>query len=52
MKTLFIASTSHCDAKFEQILQKGLWHTITAGDPDENIDLVFQDAIQWVLNRI
>jgi len=33
-------------------LYKGMWHTITAGEPDHNIDLVFNDAIKWVIDRL
>jgi acylglycerol lipase len=33
-------------------LYDGLWHAITSGEEDEDIDLVFNDAIQWVLQRV
>ena len=29
-----------------------MWHCITVGEADEDIDLVFKDAIAWVLARI
>lgn len=33
-------------------LYDGLWHAITSGEEDEDIDLVFSDAIKWVLHRV
>lgn len=32
-------------------LYDGMWHAITSGEADEDIDLVFNDAIAWVLAR-
>jgi hypothetical protein len=28
-----------------------MWHSLTSGEPDENIDRVFQDCIEWILKR-
>ena len=33
-------------------LYDGMWHTITSGEPEENINLVFTDAIAWIIERI
>ncbi len=32
-------------------LYDDMWHTITSGEPDEYIDMVFNDAIEWILAR-
>lgn len=32
-------------------LYDGMWHGLTSTEPDENIDKVFHDAIQWILAR-
>ena len=32
-------------------LYEGMWHSLTSGEPDENIDRVFDDCIQWILQR-
>ncbi|GAX25256.1 hypothetical protein FisN_5Lh338 [Fistulifera solaris] len=32
-------------------LYDGMWHGLTSTEPDENIDLVFSDAIAWILQR-
>lgn len=32
-------------------LYDDMWHTITSGEPDEYIDMVFNDAIDWILAR-
>jgi len=32
-------------------LYKGMYHNLTAGETDENIEIVFNDAISWVLER-
>lgn len=32
-------------------LYEGMWHGLTSTEPDENIDLVFGDAIEWILAR-
>jgi alpha-beta hydrolase superfamily lysophospholipase len=32
-------------------LYEGMWHSLTSGEPDENIDRVFQDCIEWILKR-
>ena len=28
-----------------------MYHNLTAGETDENIEIVFNDAISWVLER-
>lgn len=33
-------------------LYPGMWHALTTGEPDANIDLVFGDVIQWIRERI
>lgn len=33
-------------------LYDGLWHAITTGEEDEDIDRVFNDSIKWVLDRV
>lgn len=32
-------------------LYDGLWHALTAGETNENIDMVFNDIIQWIVQR-
>jgi len=32
-------------------LYDGMWHSINVGESDENLDIVFQDAIEWILKR-
>lgn len=32
-------------------LYGGMWHALTSGEPDENIDLVFADVIDWISER-
>jgi caffeoylshikimate esterase len=32
-------------------LYPGMWHGLTAGEPDENIELVFGDIISWLDKR-
>lgn len=32
-------------------LYEGMWHALTSGEPDENIDRVFKDCIDWILER-
>lgn len=32
-------------------LYADMWHALTFGEPDENIDIVFSDVIQWILAR-
>ncbi|KAL6500315.1 hypothetical protein OROHE_025681 [Orobanche hederae] len=29
-------------------LYPGMWHALTAGEPDDNIDIVFSDIISWL----
>jgi acylglycerol lipase len=48
-KALYDESKSH-DKTLK--LYEGMWHTITSGEPDDGIDLVFHDAISWVRARI
>jgi len=33
------------------ILYPGMWHALTLGEPDESIDLVYNDCIKWILDR-
>jgi len=32
-------------------LYEGMWHNLTCGEPDENVDRVFNDVIEWILER-
>jgi acylglycerol lipase len=32
-------------------LYDGMWHSLTTGESDENIDLVFRDIIEWIMER-
>lgn len=32
-------------------LYPGMWHGLTAGEPDENIEVVFSDIISWLDTR-
>ncbi|XP_025634517.1 caffeoylshikimate esterase [Arachis hypogaea] len=32
-------------------LYPGMWHGLTSGEPDENIDIVFKDIISWLDNH-
>jgi len=33
-------------------LYEGMWHTLTSGEPSENIDIVFNDIISWIDKRL
>lgn len=33
-------------------LYEGMWHNLTTGEPDENIDRVYGDIISWIQERI
>ncbi|KAK6120194.1 hypothetical protein DH2020_046100 [Rehmannia glutinosa] len=33
-------------------LYPGMWHALTAGEPDNNIDIVFSDIISWLDKRV
>lgn len=33
-------------------LYPGMWHALTSGEPDENIQIVFADIIAWLDKRI
>jgi alpha-beta hydrolase superfamily lysophospholipase len=33
-------------------LYQGMWHALTAGEADEDIDRVFDDVIQWILAQV
>lgn len=35
----------------EMKLYPGMWHGLTSGEPDDNIQMVFQDIIAWLDNR-
>uniref|UniRef100_A0A0A9D1R6 Serine aminopeptidase S33 domain-containing protein n=1 Tax=Arundo donax TaxID=35708 RepID=A0A0A9D1R6_ARUDO len=32
-------------------LYPGMWHGLTAGEPDENVELVFSDIVAWLDQR-
>ena len=32
-------------------LYEGMWHSLIGGETDENVDLVLNDSIQWILDR-
>lgn len=32
-------------------LYPGMWHGLTNGEPDDNIELVFNDIIHWINKR-
>lgn len=32
-------------------LYPGMWHALTSGEPQENIDLVFFDIVAWLNER-
>jgi len=32
-------------------LYPGMWHALTSGEPDENVDVVFTDIIKWLDKR-
>jgi hypothetical protein len=32
-------------------LYPGMWHGLTAGEPDENVELVFSDILAWLDQR-
>lgn len=46
---LLYESASSTDKTFK--LYPGMWHTLTAGEPPESIDLVFSDVIAWLDER-
>eukprot|EP00268_Persea_americana_P065984 TRINITY_DN8895_c0_g2_i1.p1 TRINITY_DN8895_c0_g2~~TRINITY_DN8895_c0_g2_i1.p1 ORF type:complete len:362 (-),score=59.71 TRINITY_DN8895_c0_g2_i1:307-1287(-) len=46
---LLYESASSADKTFK--LYPDMWHTITAGEPPESIDLVFSDIIAWMDER-
>lgn len=29
----------------------GMWHQLLNGEPDENVDLVLTETIEWILKR-
>mmetsp|Transcript_26435 Transcript_26435/g.47972 ORF Transcript_26435/g.47972 Transcript_26435/m.47972 type:complete len:82 (-) Transcript_26435:190-435(-) len=33
-------------------LYEGMWHALTSGEPDENIDIVCSDSVEWILARV
>jgi len=47
-QALYDESKSH-DKSIQ--LYDEMWHALTSGEPDENIDLVFSDVIAWILER-
>ncbi|KAJ8636937.1 hypothetical protein MRB53_011204 [Persea americana] len=46
---LLYESASSTDKAFK--LYPGMWHTLTAGEPPESLDLVFSDIITWLDER-
>ena len=28
-----------------------MWHALLVGEPDENVDMIFSDVIQWISKR-
>lgn len=32
-------------------LYDGMWHALTAGEPMENVEIVFNDTVNWILER-
>lgn len=32
-------------------LYEGMWHSLTGGESDENIQIVLDDSIAWILER-
>ncbi|KAK1311916.1 hypothetical protein QJS10_CPA07g00291 [Acorus calamus] len=46
---LLYESASSTDKMFK--LYPGMWHALTSGEPEENIDLVFSDVISWLDQR-
>ena len=47
-KELFEKAKS-CDKDLK--LYPGMWHGLTAGEPDDNIELVYTDIIHWLNKR-
>jgi acylglycerol lipase len=33
-------------------LYDGMWHSLTNGEPNENIEQVLDDSMNWILERI
>ncbi|ONK61882.1 uncharacterized protein A4U43_C08F34550 [Asparagus officinalis] len=46
---LLYETASSTDKTFK--LYPGMWHALTCGEPQENIDLVFSDIIVWLDQR-
>lgn len=42
-------SAKSCDKELK--LYPGMWHGLTAGESDDNIELVFTDIIHWLNKR-
>lgn len=41
-----------CKSKDKTIkLYDGMWHALTGGEPIENVQIVFNDSIEWILAR-
>jgi len=47
-RELFLTAAS-VDKEFK--LYPGMWHGLTSGEPDDNIELVFNDIIRWINKR-
>jgi len=44
--------TSFCLSWLVHNLTKGMWHALTSGELDEDIDQVFKDSTKWILDRV
>ena len=44
---------SHFCAQSEYyfVMGLGMWHSINIGESEENLEIVFNDAIEWILDR-
>jgi hypothetical protein len=40
-----------CSLTAELSPYKGMCHNLTCGETDENVELIFNDAIDWALER-
>lgn len=50
LSQLFYEETTSKDKDIK--LYEGMWHALTTGESKENIDLVFYDAITWIMDRV
>lgn len=47
---LLVESASSSDKTLK--LYPGMWHALTSGEPEENIEMVFADIIDWLDQRM